>query len=361
MVDTAVAAVWHGTEERFRLEELPLPRLQPGEVLVENRCATLCGSDLHTIGGERSTPLPTVLGHEMVGEVVAVGGHVETYDGTPVTPGLRVTWSIGASCGSCVRCRRGIPQKCARLRKYGHEAIDEQWQLSGGLASHCHVQPGTALVQVPDSIPDSVATPANCATATVASALRTIGVRPGSTALVQGCGMLGLTAVGYLRSLGVQTVVACDIDADRRALAERCGATTTAAPDELRTAVLDATAGEGTEYAVDLTGNDDACRAALELLAVGGRLGLVGSVFPTPGLQIAPEQLVRRLISVTGVHNYAPVDLADAVRFLDRHADHELFGSFVPDTFPLAEIEQAVTHATEKRPPRVAIDPSRQR
>lgn len=358
MGDTAVAAVWHGTEERFRLEELPLPRLAAGEVLVRNSCATLCGSDLHTIAGDRTVPLPTVLGHEMVGEVVDVGGHVETHDGVTVTPGMRVTWSIGASCGNCARCSRGIPQKCARLLKYGHEAIVDEWQLSGGLASHCHVKPGTALVPVPDSMPDAVATPANCATATVACALRTLDVRAGATALVQGCGMLGLTAVSFLRSLGVTTVVACDVDADRRASALRCGATITVGPDEVRTAVLDATAGEGVEYAVDLTGSDDACRTALELLAVGSSLGLVGSVSPTSGLQVVPEQLVRRLITVVGIHNYAPTDLAAAVRFLQDDADQELFASFVPDTFALAEIEQAVAHASEKRPPRVAINPS---
>lgn len=358
MAATALAAVWHGPEERFRLTDLPLPRLGAGDVLVQNHAATLCGSDLHTIAGERSTPLPTVLGHEMVGEVVAVGGHVETFDGRPVEPGMRVTWSIGASCGTCVRCARGIPQKCLKLRKYGHEALTDDWQLSGGLASHCHVVAGTALVVVPDGVPDAVAAPANCATATVTCAARMLGIRAGETVVVQGCGMLGLTTIAYLRSLDVGNVVACDVDPTRRALAERCGATATAAPDDLRETVLALTEGEGAECAVDVSGSDAAVRAALDLLAIGGRLGLVGSVFPTPGIQLAPESVVRRLLTVTGVHNYAPADLATAVAFLDAHADHEVFASFVPDVFGLRDVELAVEHANEKRPPRVAIDPN---
>src|SRR5690606_1932517 len=174
--DTALAAIWHGTDARFRLTELPLPRPRSGEVLVRNRAATLCGSDLPTIAGGRTTPLPTVLGHEMVGEVVDVGGGALTVDGRPVEPGMRVTWSIGASCGSCVRCTRGIPQKCLRLRKYGHEAVEPDWQLSGGLASHCHVVAGTAFVEVPATVLDAVAAPANCATATITCPVRRLGV-----------------------------------------------------------------------------------------------------------------------------------------------------------------------------------------
>lgn len=357
--DTARAAVWHGTEDRFTLTEMSLPDLGDGEVLVRNRAATLCGSDLHTIAGERSTPLPTVLGHEMVGDVVAVGGGVTTLDGRPVEPGMRVTWSIGASCGSCVRCARGVPQKCLRLRKYGHEAIVDDWRLSGGLASHCHVVAGTALVEVPATVPDAVAAPANCATATVTCAARMLGVRAGETVVVQGCGMLGLTAVAYLASLDAGAVVACDVDPQRRALAERCGATAATAPDELRETVLSLTGGEGADCAVDVSGSDAAVRGALDLLTVGGRLGLVGSVFPTPGIQLVPETLVRRLLTVTGVHNYAPEDLATAVAFLATDADHDVFASFVPDSFALRDVELAVEHATAKRPPRVAIEEPR--
>jgi len=107
-----------------------------------------------------------------------------------------------------------------------------------------------------------------------------------------------------------------------------------------------------------MSGSDAAVRAALDLLAIGGRLGLVGSVFPTPGIELSPETVVRRLLTVTGVHNYAPGDLAAAIAFLDQ-ADHELFSAFVPDVYPLARLGDAVGHAVHARPPRVAIDPRR--
>lgn len=365
-MENAVAAVWHGPAEGFRLTELPLPALGLGEVLVETRAATLCGSDLHTVAGERETPVPTVLGHEMVGVVVDARGPVRTYDGREVVPGMRISWSVGAACGSCVRCRRGLPQKCRTLRKYGHEAITGDWQLSGGLASHCHLRPGTAIVAVPDALPDEVVAPANCATATIVSAARRVAltmVTPpdprngGEHVVIQGCGMLGLTAIAYVRSRGAGMITACDVAPVRRSWARRCGADAVTAPEDLHETVAELTGGEGAEVVLDLSGNSAAVRAALDLLAIGGRLGLVGSVFPSPAIEVDPEMIVRRLLTVAGIHNYGPGDLATAVDFLDRMADRDLFRGFVPETFPLAGIDDAVAHAGRERPPRVGIDP----
>ncbi|WP_037062691.1 zinc-binding dehydrogenase [Pseudonocardia acaciae] len=358
MTTTAVAAAWHGPDLGFRLTEVPLPSLAAGEVLVSTRTATLCGSDLHTIAGDRDVELPTVLGHEMVGDVVGTGGAVTAEGGERLEPGMRVTWTVGASCGSCPRCARGFPQKCASLRKYGHARMDPPWRLSGGLASHCHLLAGTGVVVVPDGLADEVAAPANCATATVVCAVRRLDVRAGETVVVTGCGMLGLTAVAYLRSLGVTDVVASDVDPARRALAARLGADAVT-PDALSERVLDGTGGEGAAAAVDLSGHNSAIAAALELLAIGGRLGLVGSVFPTPALDLVPETVVRRLLTILGVHNYAATDLVEAVRFLDTSADQGMFREFVSGPFGLDRLDEAVRHATGHRPPRVSVTPNR--
>ncbi|WP_199549507.1 alcohol dehydrogenase catalytic domain-containing protein, partial [Streptomyces sp. N35] len=144
----------------------------PGEVLVRIDLATVCGSDLHTATGRRTAPAPSVLGHEQVGTVLAVGGDVfaqalPSQGGTPLVPGLRVVWSVTASCGDCDRCGRGLTQKCRALFKYGHELLDELAPLTGGFATHCVLRPGTAIVVIPDELPDEVAAPASCATVAV--------------------------------------------------------------------------------------------------------------------------------------------------------------------------------------------------
>ena len=112
-LDPSAAAVWDGVDHGFTVTPQPRPTLAVGELLVDIELATICGSDLHTVNGDRSTPLPTVLGHEAVGHVVAAN-EASTADGQLVTVGDRVTWTIGTSCGSCRRCRRPRNRRCTR-------------------------------------------------------------------------------------------------------------------------------------------------------------------------------------------------------------------------------------------------------
>ena len=113
-------------------------------------------------------------------------------------------------CGTCFFCTHSLPNKCECLFKYGHEAITSARALSGGLATHCQLNRGTALVRVPDSLPDAVACPASCATATIAAALRHAGDLTDAVVLIHGAGMLGLTAAAWASVRGAKAVVLCD-------------------------------------------------------------------------------------------------------------------------------------------------------
>ena len=359
----SLAAVFNAPNAPLEMRTFPLPGLGPGEVLVRVTCCTVCGSDLHTYTGRRSTPTPTILGHEILGEVAALGpgDPVRDVDARPLTVGDRVTWSIAASCGACFFCTHGIPQKCERLFKYGHQAITPEHPLSGGLAEYCHLAPGTAVVRAPADLPDAVACPANCATATVAAALRTGGDCRDEAVLVQGAGMLGLTACAMARAQGAYEVIACDVDAARLAAAERFGATRYVLADDadaLKGAVAAATDGRGVDLALELSGAAVAMEAGLDLLRIGGRYVLVGAVFPGPAVAVSPESVIRRLLSIHGLHNYTPADLARAVAFLaDNHARYP-FAELVAETFPLSEANAAFQHAIQGRAHRVAVRPS---
>ena len=93
--DTCRAAVFRAPGQPLTLDEFPLPRLETGECLVQIRCATICGSDLHSYYGRRPSPVPSVLGHEMVGLVAGLGpGGVRDFRGRPLAIGDRVTWSM---------------------------------------------------------------------------------------------------------------------------------------------------------------------------------------------------------------------------------------------------------------------------
>lgn len=347
----ATAAVWSGPAAGFTVGPEPIPQPAAGEVVVEVELATICGSDVHTIAGDRPTPVPTVLGHEAVGVVTATGGDVPAADGRPVRPGDRITWTIGTSCGNCRRCRRGVAQKCESVRKYGHEAMTDGWRLNGGLATHCHLAAGTGLVRVPAELPAAVVTPANCATATVVAAARRAGLAAGDAVVVIGCGMLGLTAIGYAAERGAASVVACDVDPRRRELAGPFGAAVACAPDELPAVA----ATYGADVVIEVSGNSAAVQTALEITGLNGCVALVGSVSPAPEVRFEPSSFVRNLSRLVGSHNYRVDDLVEAVDFLARTPLRDRFAGLVGESYPLAEIDAAVAAARTGSAPRIAV------
>ncbi|MFJ7903985.1 alcohol dehydrogenase catalytic domain-containing protein [Streptomyces sp. NPDC096198] len=342
-------ARWDGVGRPFTLVSSSTSLVpERGALLVRVDLATLCGSDLHTVEGRRPSPVPALLGHEQVGTVVGVGeGGVRCMDGTPVVPGMRVVWSVTSSCGACERCLRKLPHKCLRLRKYGHEPLHENAPLTGGFATHCVVLPGTAVVAVPRDLPDEVASPASCATATAAAAVSAAGPLDGRRVLVTGAGMLGLTAIAMAATAGAR-VVAVDPNPARRDQALVFGAAE---------AVDGTGAPAAADAAMDFSGQSAAVQHCIDALDVGGRAVLVGSVSPGASVALDPERVVRGLHTVVGVHNYCPEDLATAVRFLAAHHRIFPFADLVGHTYALDCMEEAITAGRRGEAPRQAVAP----
>ena len=349
---SATAAVFLAPGQNLELRSLPLPEISAGEGLVEVDCCTLCGSDLHSIHGKRKVATPTILGHEILGRLVEVAPGLCDVGGLPLVAGDRISWSIAASCDNCFFCHHGLPQKCERLFKYGHQATDGTHPLSGGLATHCHLAPGTAVVKVPDVLGDHVASPANCATATVAGAIRVAEGCAGKSVAIIGAGMLGLTAAAMARHLGANEVIVTDINPQRSKLALRFGATHSSLAD-----LAELTNGRGADLVLDMSGSPDAIENAIGHLRIGGCLVLVGAVFPDRALSLAAEQIVRRLLRIEGLHNYTPTDLQTAISFLKETHDQFPFRELVAREYRLADINQAIADASQNRPIRIAIRP----
>ncbi|MFD6178314.1 MULTISPECIES: zinc-binding dehydrogenase [unclassified Isoptericola] len=340
-------ALWEGGDA-VRLVDVPLPALAPGEVLVRVLLATVCGSDRHTVSGRRSSPSPSVLGHEAVGEVVEVGaGGAVGNDGGELAAGDRVVWGVTVACGACDRCRAGRTAKCWSVRKVGHEAFDSGWPLSGTYARHIVLPAGATIARVPVTVPDALAAPAGCATATVMAAVEAAGPLVGRRVLVSGAGMLGVAAVVAVRDAGAAEVVVTDLDPARRDLAARFGAATTLGTEDEVAPV---------DVAIELSGASPAVARCLDALDVGGRLVLVGSVAPSPAVPLDPERVVRRWLTVTGVHNYEPRHLRAALGLLDRTRDAVPWGELVTPAAPLAEVGALLTGPAGTAP-RAAVAP----
>jgi alcohol dehydrogenase len=354
--------VFHAAGQQLTMESFPIPLLRGGEAVARIRCATICGSDLHSFFGRRPAPTPSVLGHEMVAEIVGVGpGGISDYRGRPLALGDRVTWSMVWSCGECFYCQRGLRPKCERLMKFGHEKMAPGRELLGGLAEHCYLPERTAIFQLPANLPDAVACPANCATATVAAVFRNAGVCDGQTVVVHGAGTLGLTACAMAAQQGASQVVLLEPNEARRKMAPRFGATTvldSAQPtDEIREQILRLTHRRGADTGMEFSGFPEAVELGVQLLRDGGRFVMAGATFPSRPVQLPAEQLVRRLLHVIGVYNYQPEDLEDALNFLSQSQGRYPFEQLVGKSFPLDDANAALDYAERQRPPRVAVIP----
>jgi putative phosphonate catabolism associated alcohol dehydrogenase len=340
------AAIFNGVPGQIELRRFPTPAPAEGELLVRVLGCTLCGSDLHSIDGRRAVPVPTVLGHEIVGEIVSIGSlsAATNHQGLSLHVGQRVTWAIVAHCGECYFCRRDLPQKCRHAVKYGHEALRPGYELLGGLAEHCLLARNTSVVCLPEELPLSVACPANCATATVVAALEAAGPLHERTICIFGAGLLGLTAAAMVTAAGGVAIVV-DPQQTRRDRALAFGAHAAVAPEEIAECVPRMTNGFGVDAILELSGADTVWNLAWPLVRTGGRIVLVGAVFPIPAVSFLPEQLIRRQLTVLGIHNYAPRHLQTAVDFLVAHHTRFPFETLVSRWSPLADIHAALTDA----------------
>lgn len=338
---------------------VPQVMLAAGEVLIETEFSTVCGSDVHTVLGHRSEATPLVLGHETVGRVVGLGKAAPlSIDGSPVQLGDRVVWSVVVHCGSCDRCRRGLPQKCRTLRKYGHERIGQGWELTGGFATHVHLRAGTAIQRVAEDLPAAVLAPAGCGIATawaaLAAAERTVPLA-GATVLITGGGLIGLAAAAMASERGAHVVLS-DPEPLRRSEATRFGADAVIDPVMGEPVTVNPRYGE-VDVVIEASGVPRAIATGLDAAGVGAAVVLVGSVFPSDPVALAPERIVRGQLSISGVHNYGPQDLLGAVDFLSRNWQRFPFAELVGETYSLADLDAALVRASRRREVRVGIDP----
>jgi alcohol dehydrogenase len=302
---------------------------------VRVTCCTLCRSDLHTHAGRRAVATPMVLGHEILGVIEAVG------EGVSLPVGQRVTWGVAVGCGCCFFCGDGLPQKCDALFKYGHATAPH----SGGLADQVLLRANSAVFAVPDSLPDEIACPANCATATVAALFRTAGSVVGKAVLVLGAGMLGLTACAMAHAEGAAVVVVLDREPALIERARAFGATAQGLPSR------------GADVVFELAGSAEAVRTALASVRIGGTILLAGTVAPTPGIDLDPENIVRRMLTLRGVHNYRGDDLETALAFLAGPGQAYPFADLVGERMALDDIEEAFARAHARPGTRIAVIP----
>ena len=361
---TAWAAVYEAPNKPFVLREFPLRPTRRGEVLVRVTMSTICRSDIHSYEGRRPNPCPGILGHEIIGVVAEIGEGIDKdMRGDALKVGDRVTWSEYFFDGQCYyRDILDMPQKCGGVRKYGHDLAEEDPHFLGGFAEYCYILPGTFILKLPPELSDEEATPLNCGVATMVSVIEAAGIAMGDAVVVQGLGLLGLYGTAMAKSRGARCVIGLDAVASRLNIARKFGADHVIDVEGLPAkAVIEQVRAlcrpDGADAVIEVCGVPDVVPQGLEMLRTGGRYVLGGLVNPNANVTIDANMLVRRWITMRGIHNYHPRHLIQALDFVMANRARFPFKEIVDSRFALKDLHLAFKKAAERSVLRAAIVP----
>jgi putative phosphonate catabolism associated alcohol dehydrogenase len=364
---TAKAAVYEAPNTPFVLKEFPVRPAKRNEVLVRVTMSTICRSDIHSYEGRRPNPCPGILGHEIIGVIEELGEGIDKdMRGDRLMVGDRITWSEYFFDGQCYyRDVLDMPQKCHGVRKYGHDLAAEDPHFLGGFAEYCYILPGTWILKLPDELSDEEATPLNCGVATMASVTEAAEIALGDAVVIQGLGLLGLYGAAMAKARGARCVIGLDAVASRLDVAKKFGADhvidiarvpAQAVVDQVRTLCRP----DGADAVIEVCGMPDVIPQGLQMLRTGGRYVLGGLVNPDAKVTIDANILLRRWITMRGIHNYHPRHLIQALDFVMANRTRFPFKDIVDAKFALKDLDAAFKKASERTVLRAAIVPGLQ-
>ena len=322
------AAVFHGSEIGLKIEDIPVPEVEPDGILVKVAACGVCHTDLHYI--EHGVPTfkkpPVVLGHEASGVVDKVGANVKE-----LKEGQRVLIPAVLTCGRCMFCRTGRENICSNMTMVGNH-------IEGAYAEYVAV-PAKDVLELPESVPlqeasiiaDAVSTPYHA----VKNRAR---VQLGDTVLGLGCGGVGINAVQLAKAAGAY-VIAVDIHDHKLKWASEFGAAKTinASQVERVSKEVKKLTGGGVDIAMEVIGNPHTIQEAFECVRIGGRLCVVG--YTSEKISITAGKIMFKEIEIVGSLGCRPQDYKPLVRMvaqgmvdIKRQVTHR---------FPLEDIEKA--------------------
>ncbi|WP_425229528.1 Zn-dependent alcohol dehydrogenase [Sphingomonas sp.] len=341
------AAVLFEPKTKLSIEDVTVDAPGPHEVLIRTVACGVCRSDLHFVDGAYPHALPGIPGHEAAGVVEAVGSEVAT-----VKVGDHVVTCLSAFCGHCEFCLTGRMALCisgdVRRPKdvrprlmLGDMPVAQMLNLSAYaemMLVHEH-----ACVAIDPEMPLDRAAILGCAVTTGAGAIfNAAKVVPGETVCVVGCGGVGLAAVNAARIAGAGKVIAVDPVAEKRAIAEKLGAThvVDAASETAADEVIELTRG-GVHHAIEAVGRPQSAATAVKVLRRGGTATILGMMPLTEKVGLSALDLLadKKVQGALMGRNHFPIDIPRLVDFYQRGALD--LDTIIADRMPLERINDA--------------------
>lgn len=351
MRETMLAAVYHGPHD-LRVEQVPCPAIEPDEILLRVLAANICGTDLRILhGGHRQYPPGAVRipGHEVVGEIAALGSNVEGYQ-----LGQRVFVAPNMGSGH------------NRQTIAGHNNLDPDYRaiginLDGAFAEYMRV-PAAAIRQGNVMPLDEAVDPAVGALieplACVLRGQNAVGVRGGDVVVVMGAGPIGIMHMKLARFRGATRVIVSEPAAGRRQQAQELGADRVVDPlaEDLASVVLAESDGRGADVVIVAAPSKPAQESALAIAAIGGRINFFGGLpKQDPFIRLDSNAVHYKELVVTGTTACSTYDCLRAAEIV-RSGRMEL-APLVTARFPLAQAVAAFAAAADGANLRVALEP----
>ena len=324
--------------ESLRLEERPEPAAGEEDVIVRIRATGICGTDVSIFSGKVAVDYPLVLGHEMVGTLES---------STPeFAPGTRVVVDPNVFCGTCYQCSKGQENVCIRAELMGR---DRDGALTDLLAV-----PARNVFPIPDEIGDQAA-PLLQVLTTCVHAQRQMPVFPQDSVLVLGLGVSGLLHVQLAKARGAHPVIGVTRSESKRSLAARLGADLVVDPSDsdLGERVAEATRGRGPDLVVECVGKTGTLAQAIDLVRVGGRITVYGTIAEESG-ELPFYQLYFKELFLTNPRAAKPEDFPAAIGLVTSGAVE--LEPLITHTFPLESAGEALAASSEGGSLKVILD-----
>ncbi len=297
-------AMWYNNRD-VRREKMPMPQIGPGELLVRVEACGICGRDV--MEWYRLSRAPLVLGHEIGGQIVAIGKGIESYH-----VGDRISAAHHVPCNTCHYCLSGHHTVCDTLRRTNFDP--------GGLAEYIRlpaINVDRGVFLVPDEVSYEEATfvePLAC----VLRGQRLANMRPGSSVLVVGSGIIGLLHGLLAHTLGASRVIATDTSDYRLKAARRFGAEVVIQADEdLPAGVRQVNQGRLADLVIVCTGAKSAIVQALDSVERGGTVLLFAPTDPSVTIPVSINELFfSNGITLTTSYAGSPADYQTALELI---------------------------------------------
>ena len=333
------AAVVHGKGD-IRIEEYPTPSAGDGEIIVRTKASGICATDIKTLLGQGlPKDLPTILGHEVVGEVAETGSGV-----TAFKIGDRVAVYPIAVCGECSYCRAGRHNLCENEFGLAHG-------IEGGFAEYVRLPKQIVeiggVVKLPDDLSYEKAVmtePLSC----VYASLKTCKVTSGDHVVVLGAGPMGLMHLKMAKWAGA-TVISVDLLDDRLATAKAMGADHCLNPDTVdhMAEIQNITGGRGAETVIASLGIPAVIENHLKLTRNGGTFNIFGGPPAGQMISVDPRWLHYSEITLTGTFAASPVHFRECLELIIKNEIE--VEDLISDRFALDDFLNAVERAKNQK------------